>query len=73
MTVAADDRVIPATELVRFLESGPMSFAVVVRNRNLAWSVALFLAMLELAMRGEIELGEGTTVGDLELKLARAS
>jgi hypothetical protein len=27
--------------------------------------------MLELAMRGEVELGEGYTVGDLELSLVR--
>ncbi len=62
-----------AVELVRLLESGTMSFARVSRGRTLAWSVALFLAMLELAMRGEVELGEGTTVGELELKLAKAS
>jgi segregation and condensation protein A len=62
-----------ATELVRFLEDGPLTFSYVARNRNLAWSVALFLAMLELAMRGEIELGEGATVGELELRLAKAS
>lgn len=62
-----------ATEIVRLLEEGPVSFARVARDRNLSWSVALFLAMLELAMRGEIELGEGATVGELELRLARAS
>ncbi len=62
-----------ATELVRYLEGGPMKFARVARNRNLAWSVALFLAMLELAMRGEIELSEGQTVGELELRLAHAA
>lgn len=60
-----------AVELVRWLESGPTSFASVVRGRTLAWSVALFLAVLELAMRGEVELGEGYTVGELELSLAR--
>ncbi len=62
-----------AVELVTWLESGPTTFAAVTRGRNLAWSVALFLAMLELAMRGEIDLGEGLTVGELEIKLARAS
>ena len=62
-----------AVELVRWLETGPSTFAAVTRGRTLAWSVALFLAMLELAMRGEIDLGEGMTVGDLELRLARAS
>lgn len=62
-----------AVELVRWLESGPSNFRTVVNGRNLAWSVALFLAVLELAMRGEIELGEGLTVGELSLKLARAS
>jgi len=61
-----------AIEIVRVLESGPVTFARVARERNLAWSVALFLAMLELTMRGEIELGEGTTVGELELRLAKA-
>jgi hypothetical protein len=29
--------------------------------------------MLELAMRGEIELSEGYTVGELELTLLKAS
>jgi segregation and condensation protein A len=62
-----------ATELIRFLERGPIRFGSVARERNLAWSVALFLAMLELAMRGEIEIGEGITVGDVELRLAKAS
>jgi segregation and condensation protein A len=63
-----------AVELVRWLEdTGPARFDSVARGRNLAWSVALFLAMLELAMRGEIELGDGSTVGELEIKLARAS
>jgi segregation and condensation protein A len=60
-----------AVELVRWLEGGPARFNTVVNGRNLAWSVALFLAVLELAMRGEIELSEGYTVGELELKLAR--
>lgn len=62
-----------ASELIRFLEEGPIRFGTVARERNLAWSVALFLAMLELAMRGEIEIGEGITVGDIELRLAKAS
>jgi hypothetical protein len=62
-----------AVELVRWLETGPSTFAHVARGRNLAWSVALFLAMLELAMRGEIELSEGYTVGELELTLLKAS
>lgn len=60
-----------SVELIGRLEGGPLTFGDVARGRNLAWSVALFLAMLELAMRGEIELGEGPTVGDLELRLAR--
>jgi segregation and condensation protein A len=60
-----------SAELVGRLETGPLTFGDVARGRNLAWSVALFLAMLELTMRGEIELGEGATVGDLELKLVR--
>jgi chromatin segregation and condensation protein Rec8/ScpA/Scc1 (kleisin family) len=60
-----------AVELVGRLEGGPLIFSDLARGRNLAWSVALFLAMLELAMRGEIELGAGMTVGDLELRLTR--
>lgn len=60
-----------AMELVERLEPGPLTFADLARGRSLAWSVALFLAMLELAMRGEIELGQGMTVGELELKLMR--
>ena len=63
-----------AVELVRWLETeGPGRFSAVVDGRTLAWSVALFLAMLELAMRGEIELGEGMTVGELQIRLARAA
>jgi segregation and condensation protein A len=60
-----------SAELVVRLENGPLIFGDIARGRNLAWSVALFLAMLELAMRGEIELGQGATVGDLELRLTR--
>jgi segregation and condensation protein A len=63
-----------AVELVRWLETqGPGTFSSIARGRNLAWSVALFLAMLELAMRGEIELGEGMTVGDLHITLSQAA
>lgn len=62
-----------STELVTLLASGPMRFSDVARGRTLAWSVALFLAMLELAMRGEIELGEGMTVGDLSIRLAKGA
>jgi segregation and condensation protein A len=62
-----------AEELVRHLEGGPLVFAELARGRTLAWSVALFLAMLELAMRGEVELGEGMTVGELELRLSKGS
>jgi segregation and condensation protein A len=62
-----------AEELVRHLERGPMVFADVARGRNRSWTVALFLAMLELAMRGEVELGEGTTVGGLQLRLSKGA
>jgi segregation and condensation protein A len=58
-----------AAELVEALERGPVRFDAVARGRGVAWAVALFLAMLELAMRGDIELGEGSTVGELELRL----
>jgi segregation and condensation protein A len=61
-----------AVELSRWLEDGPRTFGTVARGRSLAWSVALFLAMLELAVRGEIELGEGYTVGEIELTLVRS-
>ncbi len=61
-----------AIELSRWLEEGPLTFGHVARGRSLAWSVALFLAMLELAVRGEIELGDGYTVGEIELKLVRS-
>jgi len=58
-----------AEELVRALERGPIRFGTVARGRGVTWAVALFLAVLELAMRGDIELGEGATVGDIELRL----
>jgi segregation and condensation protein A len=61
-----------SAELVERLEAGPLTFGDIARGRNLAWSVALFLAMLELAMRGELELGEGATVGELELRLRKS-
>jgi segregation and condensation protein A len=61
-----------AVELVNWLEDGTQTFATVARGRSLAWSVALFLAMLELAMRGEVELGEGYTVGEIQLTLVKA-
>ena len=60
-------------ELASRLEAGPLTFGDIARGRSLAWSVALFLAMLELTMRGEIELGEGTTVGALQLRLVRTA
>ncbi len=60
-----------SVELIGRLESGPLTFGDIARGRNLAWSVALFLAMLELAMRGEIELGDGATVGELDLRLVK--
>ena len=62
-----------AEELVRELERGPTRFDRVARGRGLSWAVALFLAMLELAMRGDIELSEGSTVGEIELRLRKAS
>lgn len=62
-----------AAELVRHLRQGPIRFRSVSSGRSVSWCVALFLAMLELSMRGEIDLGEGTTVGDIELRLPEAS
>jgi len=61
-----------AAEIVSVLARGPLTFAQMARGRGLTWAVALFLAMLELAMRGDIELGEGVTVGDIDLRLADA-
>ena len=62
-----------AEALVRSLERGPTRFESVARGRGVTWAVALFLAMLELAMRGDIVLSEGQTVGDIELRLRPAS
>lgn len=62
-----------AEELVRSLERGPTRFESVARGRGVTWAVALFLAMLELAMRGDIVLSEGATVGEIELRLRPAS
>jgi len=62
-----------AEELMLALERGPARFDRVARGRGVTWAVALFLAMLELAMRGDIELGEGGTVGEIELRLRKAS
>jgi chromatin segregation and condensation protein Rec8/ScpA/Scc1 (kleisin family) len=58
-----------AEELFRLLERGPTRFEAVARGRGISWAVALFLAMLELAMRGDIELSEGSTVGEIQIRL----
>lgn len=58
-----------ASEIVRTISAGPVSFGTIARGRSVAWAVALFLAMLELAMRGDIEIGEGTFVGEVELSV----
>ena len=58
-----------AEELFRSLERGPTRFEAVARGRGISWAVALFLAMLELAMRGDIELSEGSTVGEIQIRL----
>ncbi|HVE90969.1 MAG TPA: segregation/condensation protein A [Actinomycetota bacterium] len=57
-----------AAELEARLERGPFTFADVARGRSLAWAVALFLAMLELGMRGEVVLGQQDRLGDIEIR-----
>jgi segregation and condensation protein A len=56
-------------DLVERLGQGPVLFADIARSRGIAWAVALFLAMLELSMRGEVLLGQGERLGDIEISL----
>jgi len=57
-----------SADLLARLERSPkLTFAEAAYGRGLPWAVALFLAMLELHMRGEIELGPGHRLGDIEI------
>lgn len=51
------------------MREGARTFAELVRGRNLSWSVAIFCAMLELVMRGELALEGGLRLGDIRLEL----
>lgn len=58
-----------ASELMTRLAAGPLTFAAVARGRGLAWAVALFLALLEMSMRGEVVLGQAERLGDIAIAL----
>jgi segregation and condensation protein A len=51
------------------LRDGATRFADLVRGRNMSWSVAIFCAMLELVMRGELALEGGLRLGDIRIEL----
>jgi segregation and condensation protein A len=55
--------------LLERLRLGSMVFADVARGRTLSWAVALFLAVLELAARGEVVLGQSERLGDIRIDL----
>lgn len=59
-----------AALLAHLRAHGTSTFDDVVRGRGRAWAVALFCAMLELGMRGELVLGPGARLGDIEIVLA---
>jgi segregation and condensation protein A len=44
-----------AAELMRLASSGAVLFPDAVRDRSVSWRIALFLALLELSMRGELD------------------
>lgn len=48
--------------------AGALRFAEIARGRSLPWAVAIFCAMLELAMRGEVVLGPGQRLGEIEIR-----
>lgn len=47
---------------------GAVRFDDLARGRSLPWAVAMFCAMLELAMRGEVALGPGRRLGEIEIR-----
>lgn len=51
---------------------GSATFADLARGRSLPWAVAIFCALLELAMRGEIVLGAGRRLGEIEVREERS-
>ena len=55
------------SELQVRLARGSVTFREIVSGRTLAWAVALFLAMLEMGARGEVRLGQGERLGDIEI------
>lgn len=48
--------------------AGTLRFADLARGRSLPWAVAMFCAMLELAMRGEVALGPGQHLGEIDIR-----
>lgn len=59
------------SELLGRLGRGPVRFADLAREQSLSWTVAFFLALLELAMRGEVRLSGGERIGDIDISLAQ--
>ncbi len=58
-----------AATLTGALAGGPSTFGALCRGRSLSWGVAMFLALLELAMRGEVRIGQGERLGDISIQL----
>ncbi len=59
-----------ATEVITagLRNAGTVRFGDLARGRPLPWAVAMFCAMLELAMRGEVLLGPGRRLGEIEIR-----
>jgi segregation and condensation protein A len=51
--------------------NGTLRFSDIARGRSVAWAVALFCALLEMALRGEVDLGTGERIGDIEIVLTQ--
>lgn len=60
--VSADEA---AALVVSRVAAGPTSFREIVRGLAVGWAIAVFLAILELSMRGEVLLGQAERLGDI--------
>lgn len=56
-----------ASLLARRLAEGVITFRHLVDGLTMQWAVALFLALLELSMRGELEVHQADRLGDITI------